>query len=101
MVLLTPLLMMMGSRSTVMPRGYLFLMLLSFMQSSWSTDGYSGSSPQRHLHKRIAFCLQLHTETVKAMQYADTSMVSCRGRTGDLLITLYFSTSAEEQQQRK
>ncbi|KAF4652471.1 26S proteasome non-ATPase regulatory subunit 3 [Perkinsus olseni] len=46
-----------------------------FMQSSWSTDGYSGSSPQRHLHKRIAFCLQLHTETVKAMQYADTSML--------------------------
>jgi 26S proteasome regulatory subunit N3 len=42
-----------------------------YLESSWGEDIYSTADPAKQLHKRIAFCLQLHTETVKAMQYPD------------------------------
>merc|ERR1711972_186147 len=34
-------------------------------------DLYSSCEPQKALHKRIAFCLQIHNDTVKAMAYPD------------------------------
>lgn len=34
-----------------------------------NADIFLTSEPQQQLHKRIAFCLQLHAETVKAMEY--------------------------------
>merc|ERR1712039_857458 len=42
-----------------------------FLKSKQRFDLYSSCEPQKALHKRIAFCLQMHTETVKAMAYPD------------------------------
>ena len=39
--------------------------------SKWSGDLYTTSEPQRQLHKRIAFCLQMHADALKAMQFPD------------------------------
>ena len=44
-----------------------------YLQSSWGEDIYSTQEPAKQLHKRIAFCLQLHTEALKAMQYPDVN----------------------------
>ena len=44
-----------------------------YLESSWGEDIYSTNEPSKQLHKRIAFCLQLHTDAVKAMQYPDTN----------------------------
>merc|ERR1712014_355059 len=35
-------------------------------------DLYSSCEPQKALHKRIAFCLQMHNDAVKAMAYPDS-----------------------------
>merc|ERR1711972_911813 len=42
-----------------------------FLKSSQKFDLYSSCEPQKALHKRIAFCLQMHNDTVKAMAYPD------------------------------
>jgi 26S proteasome regulatory subunit N3 len=42
-----------------------------FLQSKQRYDLYSSCEPQKALHKRISFCLQMHNDTVKAMQYPD------------------------------
>jgi len=46
-----------------------------YLESSWGEDIYSTSEPAKQLHKRIAFCLQLHTDAVKAMQYPDVNEI--------------------------
>jgi 26S proteasome regulatory subunit N3 len=45
------------------------------LESSWGQDVYSTSEPSKQLHKRIAFCLQLHTDAVKAMMYPDVNEI--------------------------
>merc|ERR1711972_1203798 len=42
-----------------------------FLKSKQRHDPYSTCEPQKALHKRIAFCLQIHNDTVKAMAYPD------------------------------
>lgn len=42
-----------------------------FLRSKQKFDLYSSCEPQKALHKRIAFCLQMHNETVKSMAYPD------------------------------
>merc|ERR1719450_849695 len=42
-----------------------------FLSSKQRNDIYSSCEPQKALHKRIAFCLQMHNDTVKAMAYPD------------------------------
>merc|ERR1711972_695858 len=42
-----------------------------FLKSKQRFDLYSSCEPQKALHKRIAFCLQIHNDTVKAMAYPD------------------------------
>jgi len=44
-----------------------------FLRSTQKFDLYSSCEPQKALHKRIAFCLQMHNDTVKAMAYPDES----------------------------
>mmetsp|Transcript_11376 Transcript_11376/g.25078 ORF Transcript_11376/g.25078 Transcript_11376/m.25078 type:complete len:500 (+) Transcript_11376:116-1615(+) len=43
-----------------------------FLKSKQKFDLYSSCEPQKALHKRIAFCLQMHNDTVKSMAYPDT-----------------------------
>ena len=45
------------------------------LESSWGADIYSTNEPSKQLHKRIAFCLQLYTDAVKAMQYPDVNEI--------------------------
>ena len=40
-----------------------------YMQSNKVTDIYSTNDPQSILDKRIKFCMDLHTETVRALEY--------------------------------
>lgn len=47
----------------------------SVLESSWGTDVYSTNEPSKQLDKRIAFCLQLHTDAVRAMQYPDVNEI--------------------------
>lgn len=42
-----------------------------FLKSKPKLDLYSSCEPQKALHKRISFCLQMHNDTVKAMAYPD------------------------------
>merc|ERR1719240_763035 len=44
-----------------------------FLKSKQRHDPYSTCEPQKALHKRIAFCLQMHNDAVKAMAYPDDS----------------------------
>jgi len=41
------------------------------LKSTQKFDLYSSCEPQKAFHKRIAFCLQMHNDTVKAMVYPD------------------------------
>jgi 26S proteasome regulatory subunit N3 len=43
-----------------------------YLQSKPMADVYSTYEPQKALHKRIDFCMQLHAEAVKAMRYPET-----------------------------
>ena len=45
------------------------------LESSWGADIYSTNEPSKQLHKRIAFCLQLYTDAIKAMQYPDVNEI--------------------------
>jgi 26S proteasome regulatory subunit N3 len=40
-----------------------------FMQSREVTDIYSSNDPQHMLNKRIKFCMDLHSDAVKALEY--------------------------------
>eukprot|EP00927_Polykrikos_kofoidii_P039754 TRINITY_DN34071_c0_g1_i3.p1 TRINITY_DN34071_c0_g1~~TRINITY_DN34071_c0_g1_i3.p1 ORF type:complete len:509 (+),score=126.45 TRINITY_DN34071_c0_g1_i3:98-1624(+) len=42
-----------------------------FLKSKQRYDLYSSCEPQKAIHKRIAFCLQMHNDAVKAMAYPD------------------------------
>lgn len=42
-----------------------------YLQSNPRVNLYSSSEPQKSLHKRVAFCLQLHNDAIKAMAYPD------------------------------
>jgi 26S proteasome regulatory subunit N3 len=42
-----------------------------YVQSQQKHNIYNTSEPQKAFHKRIAFCLQMHNDTVKAMAYPD------------------------------
>lgn len=42
-----------------------------FLKSTQKFDLYSSCEPQKALHKRISFCLQIHNDAVKAMAYPD------------------------------
>jgi len=42
-----------------------------FVKSNQKLDLYHSCEPQKALHKRIAFCLQMHNDAVKAMAYPD------------------------------
>jgi len=42
-----------------------------FVKSNQKMDLYHSCEPQKALHKRIAFCLQMHNDAVKAMAYPD------------------------------
>lgn len=44
-----------------------------FLKSKESTDIYSTREPQLAFHQRIAFCLDLHNQSVKAMRYPPNS----------------------------
>jgi len=41
------------------------------VKSQQKHDIYTSCEPQKAFHKRISFCLQMHTDTVKAMAYPD------------------------------
>lgn len=43
------------------------------MMSKANLDVYSTSDPQVQLHKRVAFCLDMHNQAVKAMRYAENT----------------------------
>merc|ERR1712190_48880 len=43
-----------------------------YVESKKKHDLYSSCEPQKAFHKRIAFCLQMHNDTVKAMAYPDS-----------------------------
>ncbi len=45
------------------------------LESSWGEDVYSTADPAKQLDKRIAFCLQLHADAVKAMMYPDVNEI--------------------------
>ena len=40
-----------------------------FMQSRESSDIYTSNDPQHLLNKRIKFCMDLHNDAVKALEY--------------------------------
>jgi 26S proteasome regulatory subunit N3 len=40
-----------------------------FMKSSQHNDVYESNEPQQMLHKRIKFCMDLHSDAVKALEY--------------------------------
>lgn len=40
-----------------------------YMQSKEVTDIYSSNDPQHMLNKRIKFCMDLHSDAVKALEY--------------------------------
>lgn len=40
-----------------------------YMQSRGSADTYSTDEPQSAFHARIAFCLDIHNDAVKAMRF--------------------------------
>jgi 26S proteasome regulatory subunit N3 len=42
-----------------------------FVMSKQRVDLYGSCEPQKALHKRIAFCLQMHNDAVKAMAYPE------------------------------
>merc|ERR1711920_182648 len=42
-----------------------------FLTSKSRSDLYASVEPQKALHKRISWCLQMHNDTVKAMAYPD------------------------------
>merc|ERR1712039_911698 len=42
-----------------------------YVTSKSRQDLYSSCEPQKALHKRISYCLQMHNDTVKAMAYPD------------------------------
>jgi len=42
-----------------------------FLKSKQKFDLYSSCEPQKAFHKRIAFCLQVHNDAVKAMAYPE------------------------------
>merc|ERR1712050_777702 len=44
---------------------------LQYVTSKSRQDLYASCEPQKALHKRISWCLQMHNETVKAMAYPD------------------------------
>ena len=44
------------------------------LHSSWVGDVYSTGEPQKQLHKRIGFCLQLHNDTLRAMQFPEAEV---------------------------
>ena len=46
-----------------------------WLESTWGEDVYSTNEPAKQLHKRIAFCLQLHADAVKAMMYPDVNEI--------------------------
>jgi 26S proteasome regulatory subunit N3 len=46
-----------------------------WLESSWGEDVYSTNEPAKQLDKRIAFCLQLHADAVKAMMYPDVNEI--------------------------
>ena len=41
------------------------------MMSKANLDIYTTAEPQMQLHKRVAFCLDMHNQAVKAMRYAE------------------------------
>mmetsp|Transcript_1895 Transcript_1895/g.3882 ORF Transcript_1895/g.3882 Transcript_1895/m.3882 type:complete len:537 (-) Transcript_1895:31-1641(-) len=43
------------------------------MISKANLDVYSTSEPQMQFHKRVAFCLDMHNQAVKAMRYAENT----------------------------
>ena len=47
-----------------------------FLESSWGADVYSTAEPAKQIDKRIAFCLQLHTDAVRAMEYPDVNAMA-------------------------
>lgn len=52
-----------------------------WLESKQNIDIYSTSEPQRLLHKRIAFCLQLHNDSIKAMEYPSCKLNKHKGET--------------------
>merc|ERR1711874_419586 len=42
-----------------------------FLKSKQRYDLYGSTEPQKALHKRIAFCLQMHNDAVKAVAYPE------------------------------
>lgn len=54
-----------------------------FVQSNPRTNLYSSAEPQKSLHKRVAFCLQLHNDAIKAMAYPDKEGVDGKGLTAE------------------
>ena len=40
-----------------------------FMQSKEQSDVYESNNPQNMLHKRIKFCMDMHSDAVKALEY--------------------------------
>jgi 26S proteasome regulatory subunit N3 len=46
-----------------------------WLESNWGEDVYSTNEPAKQLHKRIAYCLQLHADAVKAMMYPDVNEI--------------------------
>uniref|UniRef100_A0A8C9H0I7 Probable 26S proteasome non-ATPase regulatory subunit 3 n=1 Tax=Piliocolobus tephrosceles TaxID=591936 RepID=A0A8C9H0I7_9PRIM len=42
-----------------------------YMEYKSNTDAYITDEPMKAFHKRIAFCLQLYSDAIKAMQYPD------------------------------
>lgn len=44
------------------------------LQSDTAPDLYASAVPQQQLNKRVCFCLQLHNDAVKAMEYPDDKL---------------------------
>merc|ERR1711972_200000 len=42
-----------------------------YVTSKQRNDLYASCEPQKALHKRISYCLQMHNDTVRAMAYPD------------------------------
>jgi len=40
-----------------------------FMQSREQSDVYESNAPQNMLHKRITFCMDMHADAVKALEF--------------------------------
>ncbi len=40
-----------------------------FMRSVWSKDVYASSVPLEEFHKRTAFCMQLHSDAMRCIEY--------------------------------